>query len=209
MTIVYYARWPTSDWSERDEKLLIRLPPSWRWRIRRQRRPGNRQRSLWGSLLMQQALREARIPLQELRREISGRPTLKSPQPFYVSVSHTANCAVCVLSSTPVGIDVEPLRPLPTRALPLFLTPIEQSALLADSPSSTGPLHAWVQKEAVVKADGRGLQIPLTAVRLAPRQARLENHHWFLAELALHPAYVTYLASQEPLTTYQIVQMRF
>jgi 4'-phosphopantetheinyl transferase len=209
MTTVYYARWPASDWSERDEQLLIRLPPSWRWRIKRQRRPGNRQRSLWGNLLIQQALTEARIPLNQFRRETSGRPTLKGPEPFYVSVSHTANCAVCVLSPGPVGVDVEQLRPVPIRALPLFLTATEQADLLAKSPNSPGLLHAWVQKEAVVKADGRGLQIPLTAVRVAARQAQLESQHWFLEEVVLHPAYVTYLASQEPLTTYQIVQMRF
>ena len=47
----------------------------------------------------------------ELLKTESGKPYVKN-NPFYFSLSHSGDYAVCVISDTPVGIDIELDKPL-------------------------------------------------------------------------------------------------
>jgi phosphopantetheinyl transferase len=77
-----------------------------------------------------------------------------------------------------VGIDLERLRPLPPAHAPYFLSPGEENALSGWDDPATATLAAWVVKEAVLKARGRGLRDPPRSVRirsLAERGVELAN----------------------------------
>ena len=81
------------------------------------------------------------------------------------SISHSGSMvwvALCRCAS--VGIDVERLRPLPDAAeLTSQLHPQEQKDLLALPPAElqTAFYRCWTRKEAVIKAVGMGLSMPL------------------------------------------------
>lgn len=69
----------------------------------------------------------------------------------------------------PVGIDVEQMRPLPDLAqIAAMLHPAERQAITRCSPHDTSAFYrCWTRKEAVLKALGQGLSIPLDAFQVA------------------------------------------
>jgi 4'-phosphopantetheinyl transferase len=53
----------------------------------------------------------------------------------------------------------------------------------------------WTIKESVIKADSRGLSIPLNDIHISKSYAQLEDRLWHLHELKLHKNYCAHLAS--------------
>ena len=101
-----------------------------------------------------------------LRTASHGRPQLADGGDLSFNLSHADGMvAVVVARGTRVGMDLERLRPIEDvgeLARGLF-HPREVAALLS-APSaqrSAAFLSIWTRKEAIVKADGRGLSVPL------------------------------------------------
>jgi 4'-phosphopantetheinyl transferase len=89
-----------------------------------------------------------------------GKPTLRGPDAPYVSISHSAELiALAVTAAAPIGVDVEAMVERDHVGLATtFLAETET----VDGPSAFYTL--WTRKEAVVKATGDGLRMPLTRV---------------------------------------------
>jgi 4'-phosphopantetheinyl transferase len=113
------------------------------------------------------------VPAGHLRltRVPSGRPVLASvpdavqagaAQEVSVSISHTRGLAAAAVSTCgPVGVDIEPVRPLPAQRLAIRWFSSEEAAWLAGLPTKQAEesfLALWTQKEAVAKALGTGLR---------------------------------------------------
>ncbi|MFH8621020.1 4'-phosphopantetheinyl transferase family protein [Streptomyces vietnamensis] len=81
--------------------------------------------------------------------------------PLEVSLSHTGDRVVVAVSGSPVGVDIERIRPLEDveRMMAVALSPEERRSVAALPPSerSAAVLAAWTRKEAVLKAWGCGL----------------------------------------------------
>ncbi len=64
--------------------------------------------------------------------------------------------------------------------------------------NSSNPLKSffkfWAIKESIIKADGRGLSVPLNNILITNHIAYYENK-WYLKELAIHENYCANLAS--------------
>ncbi|MEI8396697.1 MAG: 4'-phosphopantetheinyl transferase superfamily protein [Rhodospirillaceae bacterium] len=133
-----------------------------------------------------------------LTRDRNGKPVLAAPTGtgLHFNLSHTDGMAAAALSSVgPVGVDVEAVdRPgdLDDALIAFALTPSEASALtgLSETARAEAFFAAWTAREAVAKADGRGLSLPFTSISLdrdgrgatitAPatvRRWRLWRHH--------------------------------
>jgi 4'-phosphopantetheinyl transferase len=108
-----------------------------------------------------------------------GQPRLATGGDVNVSVSHSGDLVVVALAAgRSVGVDVEQLDM--ARGLDLAemaLSPTERMHLdrLAPTDRWYGFLRYWVRKEAVLKATGEGLRVPLTdlAVSAPDEQPRL------------------------------------
>jgi 4'-phosphopantetheinyl transferase len=138
-------------------------------------RPQDRIVHRLGHALLQRALRGALGRTNcPLTRDDFGRPELaQAPeQPLWFNLSHTAGMVVCALAHAPVGIDVEvnignrDWHGIAAR----FFHPDELSWI---ERAPTNARHTrfttiWTLKEAVVKAAGRGLTIPLNSFAVDP-----------------------------------------
>jgi 4'-phosphopantetheinyl transferase len=91
-----------------------------------------------------------------------GRPRVVDST-LHVSVSHSADVVVVAAAQRGrIGIDVERVEPvLAGRIPPLLLAPGETVSSAADI------VQLWTRKEAVVKATGDGMRVPLELVVLA------------------------------------------
>jgi 4'-phosphopantetheinyl transferase len=89
-----------------------------------------------------------------------------------MSISHSGDLiAVAVTDGLPVGVDVEQERDVQVHdLLRMTLSPAEQPAF-AEVPAAEQDaafFTYWSRKEALLKATGRGLAIPMTKVTLTP-----------------------------------------
>lgn len=94
-----------------------------------------------------------------------GKPHVSGPETsLRFNLSHSgALAAVAVTQGGEVGVDVEHMRPVDDTGLEGVLSPREQQALaaLAGSERHEAFYRCWTRKEALLKAYGRGLDVPL------------------------------------------------
>lgn len=93
-----------------------------------------------------------------------GKPHLKGYSNFNFNLSHSGDFVVCAVDDKPIGIDIEKIESIDYKG-------IAQSFFCKDEYDfiSKGDLQAqvdkfyeiWTLKESYIKADGRGLTIPL------------------------------------------------
>jgi 4'-phosphopantetheinyl transferase len=110
-----------------------------------------------------------------------GKPRIlgESPSqvcPLYFNLSHSHSLALLALSlETEVGVDVEEIRPIEPEVAESHFSALELSRLrpLEGDSWLRGFYQCWTQKEAILKAEGAGLNLPLDAfdVSLGPESS--------------------------------------
>ena len=101
-----------------------------------------------------------------------GKPQLPGDLSFDFNMSHSADVAVFVFGrDRHVGIDVERIRTnLDIEGLAArYFTPAEAQTIAQTSPAAKAAMFfaLWVRKEAILKASGYGLRMPLDALDVA------------------------------------------
>jgi 4'-phosphopantetheinyl transferase len=121
-----------------------------------------------------------------------GKPTLRAAGAPHISVSHSAELiALAVTDAAPVGVDVEAVVERDHAGLAATFTAVTETV------SGVGDFYTlWTRKEAVVKATGDGLRMPLTQVVVGDPAgpARLVSYggaplRGCLQDLRLEPGY--------------------
>lgn len=146
-----------------------------------------------------------------------GKPYLSYPSTnLCFNLSHSGRFVLLALSTAEsIGIDIERMEPIADMDLVArhHFSPTEQSDLfnLPAHQRMQAFYNCWTRKEAVIKADGRGLGIPLDSfdVTLAPddppqvRRLDLSVHtgpHWHLNDMPLGTKYAGSLAMSLPVS---------
>jgi 4'-phosphopantetheinyl transferase len=144
-----------------------------------------------------------------------GKPELVTgaqTRPLYFNLSHSRNIALLALSmDTELGIDIEYLRPIEPEVAESNFSPTELAALssLEGEAWLKGFYHCWTRKEAILKAEGVGLNFPLDSfdVSLIPgfpakllglRPPATFRHPWTLHNLPTPLETVAALAAGSP-----------
>ncbi|MWV21667.1 4'-phosphopantetheinyl transferase superfamily protein [Methylobacterium sp. 2A] len=140
-----------------------------------------------------------------LTANAAGKPNLAAPagsaQAF--NLSHSGTRALIGLGdSADIGVDIELIRPIPdaVRIARTHFAPDEAASLAKLPPHAVEPTFfgLWTRKEAVVKALGTGLSLPLNrfSVTLPPAAPRLLGNSagWTLAAIEAGPGYAATVA---------------
>ncbi len=152
----------------------------------------------------------------------NGKPSLAGPGPRF-SVAHCEDLALVALAqATELGVDVERLnRELDVAPLIAHFGSTQERAefaALGPQEQRSAFLHWWTRKEALLKAVGGGLSLPLDGfdVTIAPDDARLVgtrigefNGAWSLQDVSPAPGYVGALASPGAALTIETRPFRF
>jgi 4'-phosphopantetheinyl transferase len=100
-----------------------------------------------------------------------GRPRVPGAD-LMLSISHSGDLiGVAATDGTPVGLDVETAkRRADSSLIEYALSPAEQKVLegLSEDERATAFFTYWTRKEAVMKATGKGLKIPLQSITFSP-----------------------------------------
>lgn len=94
------------------------------------------------------------------------------------NVSHCEEIVVCAINNTPVGIDIERIRPISPKVAKKFFTIAEQEYILGKTPCAEDYdtefndvqlkrfFECWTAKEAYLKYTGEGLTDNLSALEI-------------------------------------------
>lgn len=107
---------------------------------------------------------------RELAKEEKGKPFLKNYPQIHLNISHGKDMVVCGIGSSPLGVDVEAIRPVKPTVFRRVLTAEEQD-YLEKSKVDFGEngwyrdfFRIWTLKESYAKAVGLGLAADFTRV---------------------------------------------
>lgn len=178
------------------------LPVTMQQAVSRYKRVQDAQACLVGKLLIIKGL--DRFGFDEL--SLSDIKYTPYKQPYFqdslkFNISHSGNLVVCALTlDDDLGIDVEQVLPIEIDDFSSQFSHEEKSMIRRASNPTREFYQWWTKKEAVVKADGRGLAVPLKEIQFESLlEARIEFKRWFLKPIELHDDYCSHIASSTKL----------
>lgn len=151
-------------------------------------------------MLLSQRLGADPATLPIVEQKPFGKPTLRGRVPIHFNLAHSGPQALFAFSSAgEVGVDIEHVRELDPVALSRTCFSQNEQQQLQMVPRSDrleAFFDGWVRKEAVMKADGRGVALGLDSFSVSLRgQARLlqaplgqEESRWSLCSIDAGPA---------------------
>ena len=140
--------------------------------------------------------------------------TLSTPRLTF-NLSHTNRLGVLAIAADfEIGVDIEEVRPVECGTVERYFSPHEQSSLMALEGNDwlEGFYNCWTRKEAILKAEGLGLNASLDAfdVSLSPHKkpevlavranSKLTSN-WHLVELHPVHGFIGALATNAALTS--------
>lgn len=176
-------------------KYLHCLPKSLQEANGRYRRWQDRTSNLIGKVLLQSALKLTGLnfDLFDLRFNAFNKPFLSDEIDF--SISHSGDYVVCALGiGQKLGVDIEEIRSVHLDDFKQVFTNEQFDRILSAVNPYQEFFRLWTIKESVVKADGRGLSLPLLDIKIAGDKALLLDNTWFVQNLDITDNYCATLA---------------
>lgn len=153
--------------AEEEERLCELLDRDRIQKIAAIRSRRERERSIFAGLLLRYAFLQAGYGDEdwsqvEIGRGIYGKPYIKGILNFHYGLSHSGEWVACATDTTPVGIDLQEMKPWKMTLAKRFYHEEEYHRLLAldgaDQDRQTEEFYSmWTAKESAVKLSGRGI----------------------------------------------------
>ena len=131
------------------------------------------------------------------------------------NLAHSYDMAVYAFTLTQlIGVDIEKIKDYYEPAVAKrFFSRQENTELMSLPPDeqTAGFYRIWARKEAIVKAVGKGLSIPLSSFSVSAKpiaeSLTLESDSWSLVPLSINPGYQAALASNQPINEVSMWQL--
>jgi 4'-phosphopantetheinyl transferase len=176
--------------------LLHQVPLTFAEKINRFKRWEDRQNSLMGKILLLEGLREfnLKVGLEDIRYSAEGKPYFNDSVSF--NISHSGPWVVCVLTDCGrVGIDIEEIESIALTDFTDQFSDVEWKEINTSTNQYETFYKLWTIKEAVIKADGRGLSIPMKDIQMHGDRALLNGGEWYLKKIEIAEKIMLYMAA--------------
>ncbi|SFL84767.1 4'-phosphopantetheinyl transferase family protein [Nitrosomonas communis] len=133
-----------------------------------------------------------------------GKPELVGQDVIHFNISHTHGMVAVVCSKfESIGVDVERLQTIELDMLWMnhVFTNEEIEAIRKAPDSMLALMRHWTAKEAVMKADGRGMSLPMNEIRIIEKFAISPDSLWKLRQYYPSPYHVLSLAYKQSNST--------
>jgi len=194
------------------ERLLESLPSILQHKVRSYRKREDQQTSLVAKCLLRIALRKfvAYDPsiLGNLQYDSENRPYIREHSIDF-NISHSHHSVGCCFSTTGrVGLDIEKITDINIDDFKHHINESEFAKITSSRDPAIAFFQYWTKLEAVIKADGRGLQIPMNKVMFDVNNAcTIDGKVWYTYSLDLYPGYAANVAVDKPLSNQMTVHL--
>ncbi|MEH6970996.1 4'-phosphopantetheinyl transferase family protein [Bacillus sp. JJ675] len=192
------------------ERMMAMVSEEKQDKVKRYRYPEDANRTLIGEVLIRKIISETFGLANEQIAFTSGRygkPSALGLPNFHFNISHSGKWILCAAGSSPVGVDVEKIKPVNYDIAERFFSSEEYRDLMEKSePERLSYFyHLWTMKESFVKRAGKGLSLPLDSfsVKLAEDgrvSLKVPSGHppCYMKTYELDPDYKMAVCSAEP-----------
>ncbi|WP_298510531.1 4'-phosphopantetheinyl transferase superfamily protein [uncultured Kordia sp.] len=190
------------------ETYLSIFPKIFQEKIVRYHRWQDAQLSLLGRLLVKEGLNHfnQKVNFEELLFTEYNKPYFKNATVQF-NISHSDEFVVAVFTEKydDIGVDVEKEHSFKMSDFKNQMTPYEIDKIY----NSDRPLQEfykyWTQKEAVLKAIGSGLSIPLKSFEIKNNKTSIEGKTFYLSEIAFENEYICHIAQNQKVDSKEII----
>jgi 4'-phosphopantetheinyl transferase len=165
-------------------------------------------RYLLGKILLARGLEMmgyTNVSLDDVRVSSFNKPYFSDS--IYFNISHSGNYVVCGVSTEyELGIDLEEMRSIDIHDFKQGFTDREWDYII-NSPDPVPTFYQlWTKKEAVIKADGRGLHISLLSFDVINEPVMLDSKQWSTKSLFIADGYATHVATSEDIRNNYLIR---
>ena len=196
MIYIYYAYISKERHAFLLDKYATGFPETFRERLSRFRRWQDAQLSLIGWVLIQKGMQKLHKTFLYENLQFT-----KYKKPYFVNdttqfnISHSGNMVVCAISPMhTVGIDIEIIHDIDPADFKFQMTPAEWEGITSARDQQRSFFKYWTQKEAVIKAHGMGLSIPLQSFEVTRNSTRIGDTVFQVKEIELAKDYICHIS---------------
>ncbi|MEQ8470474.1 MAG: 4'-phosphopantetheinyl transferase superfamily protein [Marinoscillum sp.] len=190
---------------QRFYKLLNELPEEIRSKIEHTKSIEKAQASLISKLLLREGFDKYYQPdhlsLDHVTFTRYDRPVYDDRTVDF-NISHSYDLVACAISpGFQIGLDLEKIRPVNVGHFLKEFSGQELVNIHNAEDQCSAFFSYWTKKEAILKAEGLGLNQSLSEISFnqAGNEAEIFSHHWYLYPIPIHKGYCCWLASSEPI----------
>jgi 4'-phosphopantetheinyl transferase len=180
------------------ENELPKFSPDYQDRIRSYRRWQDAQLSLLGRVILFKAIEQIYNydpSSKEILQTKYNKPYFKD-DPVQFNISHSGEIVVCAIcEKSLIGIDIEIISEISIEDCKWQMRENEWDTIISSDKIEESFFNYWTQKEAVIKANGLGLTIPLTTFEVLDGIAQINDQKFFLKEIKIDERYKCYISS--------------
>jgi 4'-phosphopantetheinyl transferase len=184
------------------QTLVKDIPFEMQKQAQKYRRWEDQQAYILGKFLLLHGLEKRGVSNKKILTDIKYTPH-KRPYlelPFDFNITHSHGYVLCAMSDVcRVGIDIEKIQSIRIEDFKDHFTEQEFGMINQSPDKDRAFFNYWTIKEAVIKADGRGLAIPLKYIHIH-EHAYLYKKKWFVSPVAVDNLYATHLVTDKLIT---------
>ncbi|MCQ9634350.1 4'-phosphopantetheinyl transferase superfamily protein [Chryseobacterium sp. WG23] len=180
------------------DRYLNAFPEDFKKDILKYRRWQDAQLSLLGRVLLEHGLNaHYGIRGAEIGRLSNNKPFLKG-HTVHFNISHSKNLVACAIADYPIGIDIEfSDDSINYLDFQFQMTAGEFEEIHQSEDQINSFFTYWTKKEAVLKAEGSGMMIPLDSFEILNNECLIEGKKFFTKEFFIDKRYHCCIASEE------------
>jgi 4'-phosphopantetheinyl transferase len=187
-------------------KYLLKFSAEFQAKIKLYRRWQDAQLSLLGRVLLAKGMEQVNQVFDEsdIKYSSFSKPYLDNSDMNF-NISHSGNIVICALTKIgDIGIDIEKRESIKISDFKSQMTNNEWEQVNGSKDIKTAFFKYWTQKEAVIKAHGKGLSVPLKSFEIKNNKATINSKNFFLKKLEIMDDYSCYIASKTNLEVVEV-----
>lgn len=209
--VIYYTSYTTPFSAARFSQLLAEIPERFREKTGRFRRWQDAHADLLGKHLLLHAFKahNCKATLNDIAYTKYGRPFVADTPDF--NISHSGEMVVCSISPIGrIGIDIEQNAPIAVADFRNQFSPEEWRNIEQANPQEPIFYKYWTIKEAILKADGRGIFQSLDTLHVADSNTiPLDDQQWHITAIGHFEKYICHIATDIPHQQYILRKVSF
>lgn len=208
---ILYTRFTTELPEEKFKEFFNRLPSNLQEKNNKFLRWQDKHANLFGKLLLIEGLKKYGYNsncLEKIQYNVNNRPFIDTKTDF--NISHSGEYVICVIAEDiKLGIDIEKIGALDFTHFDSVMTTKQMNHIAIAKDSLKMFFNYWTIKESVIKADGRGLEIPLLDIEINSNIVTFNSRKWFLKNIKIDQNYSCHLAVDKLNINMDLMYMKF